>query len=171
MPSGDVYRVNNIGQSTDPWDTPKDIFRYDYRVPLITADCLRWLKQDLNQSSAAFLIPNSCSRCSNIVLSIVSNAADKSSRMRTTPLNVSIAVRRSFCTLSRAVSVLWFCFMHSAELHGAHSEQGVVLASPSRHVQWFSINRRDWRQRRSFFKTSGSNNTFFSSGVVRASFN
>ena len=118
----DVHRVDNIGQSTDPWDTPKDIFRYDYRVPLITADCLHWLKQDLNQSSAASLIPNSCSRCSCRVWSIVPNAADKSNRMRTTPLNVSTAMQRSFCTLSRAVSVLWVCFMNSAEHHGAHSE-------------------------------------------------
>ena len=43
-PSGVVYRVNSIGPSADPWGTPNDRFRCDDRVPLITTDCLRWLK-------------------------------------------------------------------------------------------------------------------------------
>ena len=43
-PSGVVYRVKSIGPSTDRWSTPKDRFRYDDLVPLITTDCLRWLK-------------------------------------------------------------------------------------------------------------------------------
>ena len=34
-------------------------------------------------TNAAYLVPNSCSRCSSIIWSIVSNAADKSTRIRT----------------------------------------------------------------------------------------
>ena len=65
-PSGVVYRVNNIGPSTKPWSTLKHRFRYDDRVPLITTDCFHRLKQDPNQSNAASLIANLCSRCSSM---------------------------------------------------------------------------------------------------------
>ena len=116
-PSGAVYRVNNIGPSTKPWGTLKHRFRYDDRVPLITTDCFHRLKQDPNQSNAASLIANLCSRCSNMMCAIISNAADKSSRVRMSPQYVSIARRRSFCTLSRAVSVLWFCLYALCTLH------------------------------------------------------
>ena len=55
------------------------------------------------------LMPNADNRWRSMTWSIVSKAADKSSKTRMTYFPVSIDVKMSFWTLRSAVSVLWNC--------------------------------------------------------------
>ena len=91
-----------------PWGTPQE--RSDLEDRQLRSLIL-WLlpvKYDLNQSTAFPLTPNqSPSLLRRIVWSIVSKAAERSSRVNAVTLPSSIAERISLWILRRAVSVEW----------------------------------------------------------------
>ena len=71
--------------------------------------CVRPVRYERNHSSAVPEIPILCrSWWRSVLWSMVSKAALRSSRTRMTPCLLSMCVRMSFCTLTKAVSVEWY---------------------------------------------------------------
>uniref|UniRef100_A0A669B1R4 C2H2-type domain-containing protein n=1 Tax=Oreochromis niloticus TaxID=8128 RepID=A0A669B1R4_ORENI len=95
LPTGSMYNVNRIGPMSEE-DSP--------------FTCTNWSlldRYDTNHCSAVPVIPTACSNRSNRILwSTVSNAALRSSRTSTEMSPLSEAIRRSFVTFTKAVSVL-----------------------------------------------------------------
>ena len=107
LPSGVVYMVSRIGPSTDPCGTP--YFSSDVLDPIWTVWVLSW-RYDLNHFRASPLIPKEQSNKSkSFWWSMVSKAALRSKSTNMVPPSESTAWSMSFCTRSRAVSVLWSC--------------------------------------------------------------
>jgi len=73
-----------FGPSTDPWGTLHSNRIGSDTSPSIQAVSYLSVKYDITQESGLSEILTQCSRrCSNVQLSMVSNAADKSSKMST----------------------------------------------------------------------------------------
>ena len=105
--SGVVYRTNCTGPSTEPCGT-QNIKGEGEEAELLTT--MYWFLSsmyDRNYCSAVERLPKTVSRRERrIWWSIVSKAAQRSSKCRTEILSSSIAVSRSLKTRRRAVSVL-----------------------------------------------------------------
>jgi len=100
--------MKRIGPRTDPWGTPQvTVCCRDLALPSEMYSVLL-VRYDLNQLRAVSVIPVVwCRRFRSMPWSTVSKAADRSSSMRSDGEPASAVIRRSFVTLTRAVSVLW----------------------------------------------------------------
>ena len=107
-PIGEVYIVNNIGPNTKPCGTPYLRLTDSDVTPSITIHCNLSFRYKPNQPSDLSVKPIfDLRRSKRMSWSMVSNAPDNSSSTRNTPLPSSIALSRSFCTITSAVYVLW----------------------------------------------------------------
>ena len=99
--------MKRVGPSTEPWGTPHVTdWVWDLEPPMETYS-VRSDRYDLNQFSAVLLRPIvEWRRSSKMLWSTVSKAAVRSRRMRREGEPASAAIKRSFVTLTRAVSVL-----------------------------------------------------------------
>ena len=97
FPRGDVYIVNKIGPSTEPWGTPYfNVTCVDVQNPIWTV-CVRSLRYDSNHLRAYLLFQKDWfNRYKNFWWSMVSNAALKSSNTKMAPPSLSTAWSRSF---------------------------------------------------------------------------
>ena len=93
--SGEVYIENNIGPNTEPCGTPYLILTGSDVTPSITIHCNLSFRYEQNQPSDLSDKPMfDLRRSKRMSWSMVSNAADKSSSTRNTPLPSSIALSR-----------------------------------------------------------------------------
>ena len=100
--------MKRSGPKTDPWVTPSKAPKHPDLWSLICRKCWRSVRYDVNQQSAAPVIPMSARWSRSIVWEIVSNAALRSRRMRMVRSPESAAQRRLLVILTRAASVLCF---------------------------------------------------------------
>lgn len=100
--------MKRMGPRTDPWGTPQvTVCEFEVEWPMEMYS-VRFVRYDWNQLRAVPVRPMvEWSRCSRMLWSIVSNAADRSRRIRRDGEPASDDNRRSFVTLTSAVSVLW----------------------------------------------------------------
>ena len=97
-----------MGPRTNPWGTPQvTVCGFDLEWPR-EVYYVRFVRYDLNQLRAVSLSPVVRWRqFKRIPWSTVSNAAERSRRMRREGEPASDDMRRLFVTLTREVSVLW----------------------------------------------------------------
>ena len=169
FPSGSIYIENKIGLSTEPCGTPW--------LTLVRTDdlliCTNWNqsdKYDWNQLRAVpLMLINCCSLCNKMWWSLVSNAALRSNRTRTDTNPWSEAIRRSFVTFAKAVSVLWLGLKPDwkssytlLSLTNSHSRLATTFSRISDRKGRLDIGL--W-----FAKTSGSRVDFLRRGLITAS--
>ena len=107
-PMGPVYSVNKTGPRTEPCGTPwSSSDGWDVFPPKQT-ECVFEVRYDANHWWAMPITPALLIRPNSSEWSTISNAADRSSMIKTTPLLLSRLIKISFCTRISAVSVLWF---------------------------------------------------------------
>ena len=93
--SGVVYMMNRMGPKAEPWGTPQVRGREEERMEEQDTEKDLSDRYDRNQSNAQSEMPNhDVRRCSRIEWSIVSKAADKSSRVRPVTCCRSIELMR-----------------------------------------------------------------------------
>ena len=109
MPRRVVYSVNSTGPSTEPWGTPKGIRVIGESIPSSLICWLLSVKYEENQLSALPENPYQFrSLIKNISWSVVSKAADKSSKVRTVTLPWSISISKLLWIGRSAVSTMLF---------------------------------------------------------------
>ena len=100
--------VKRRGPKTDPWGTPSETPEHPDLWFLSCTNCWQSVRYDVNQESAAPVIPMPARRFRSRGCEMVSNAALRSRRMRMVSNPESAARRRLLVILTRAVSVLCF---------------------------------------------------------------
>ena len=100
--------MNRMGPRTDPWGTPQvTVWGFEVEWPMEMYS-VRFVRYEWNQLRAVSVSPVvEGSPFNKMAWSTVSNAADRSRRMRKEGEPESNDIRRSFVTFTRAVSVLW----------------------------------------------------------------
>ena len=106
--SGVVYKIKSTDPSTEPRGAPYESVTLSDRVSLIYTDWCLFCKEEEKQILAWPDIPymyQSESLSVNVAWSMVSKVADKSSKVRAVTSPLSILIKTSLCTFSRADSV------------------------------------------------------------------
>ena len=101
-----MYKVKSKGPKTEPCGTPHDVGNMsEKQLPILMACCLS-VRYGVNQLRAVpdmtYLVDR---RVMRILWSMVSKAADRSSRVRAVTFPLSMLSLMSVCTFKRAVSV------------------------------------------------------------------
>ena len=104
--NGVVYRVKSNGPKTEPWGTPQEVGSMsEKQLPILMA-CRLSVRYEVNQLRAVPDIPYHVDkRVMRMSWSMVSKAADRSSRVSAVTLPLSMLRFMSLCTFKRAVSV------------------------------------------------------------------
>ena len=103
---GVVYKVKSKGPKTELCGTPHDVGNMsEKQLPILMACCLS-IRYEVNQLRAVPDMPYHVDRrVMRILWSMVSKAADRSSRVRAVTFPLSMLRLMSLCTFKRAVSV------------------------------------------------------------------
>ena len=101
-----MYQVKSKGPKTEPCGTPHDVGNMsEKQLPILMAICLS-VRYEVNQLRAVPDMPYHVDRrVMRILWSMVSKAADRSSRVRAVTFPLSMLRLMSLCTFKRAVSV------------------------------------------------------------------
>ena len=101
-----MYKVKSKGPKTEPCGTPHDVGNMsEKQLPILMACCLS-VRYEVNQLRAVPDMPYHVDRrVMRILWSMVSKAADRSSRVRAVTFPLSMLRLMSLCTFKRAVSV------------------------------------------------------------------
>ena len=101
-----MYKVKSKGPKTEPFGTPHDVGNMsEKQLPILMACCLS-VRYEVNQLRAVPDMPYHVDRrVMRILWSMVSKAADKSSRVKAVTFPLSMLRLMSLCTFERAVSV------------------------------------------------------------------
>ena len=101
-----MYKVKSKGPKTEPCGTPHDVGNMsEKQLPILMACCLL-VRYEVNQLRAVPDMPYHVDRrVMRILWSMVSKAADRSSRVRAVTFPLSMLRLMSLCTFKRAVSV------------------------------------------------------------------
>ena len=101
-----MYKVKSKGPKTEPCGTPHDVGNMsEKQLPVLMACCLS-VRYEVNELRAVPDMPYHVDRrVMRILWSMVSKAADRSSRVRAVTFPLSMLRLMSLCTFKRAVSV------------------------------------------------------------------
>ena len=101
-----MYKVKSKGPKTEPCGTPHDVGNMsEKQLPILMACCLS-VRYEVTQLRAVPDMPYHVDRrVMRILWSMVSKAADRSSRVRAVTFVLSMLRLMSLCTFKRAVSV------------------------------------------------------------------
>ena len=99
-----MYKVKSKGPKTEPCGTPHDVGNMsEKQLPIFMACCLS-VRYEVNQLRAVPDMPYHVDRrVMRILWSMVSKAADRSSRVRTVTFPLSMLRLMSLCTFKTAV--------------------------------------------------------------------
>ena len=137
--------VYKSGPSTDPCGTPNCRGTAVEYLPSIQTACVRPVRYEQNHSSAVPEIPILCQNWWRSVLWLmVSKAALRSNRTRMTPCLLSMCVRMSFCTLTKAVSVEWYFLYADCITSWSKAQTDIIYIyefGGSFNVPWADLQR------------------------------
>ena len=100
--SGVLYKLKRTGPSTDPCGTPSGIYLRQEREKDMLIIKYRFDKYELNHRRLCQKSQNVCKHCKRTSWSIVSNAAERSSKTSAANFPLSMLHITSLCTLRRA---------------------------------------------------------------------
>ena len=101
-----MYKVKSKGPKTEPCGTPHDVGNMSEKQLHILMACCLSVRYEVNQLRAVPDMPYHVDRrVMRILWSMVSKAADRSSRVRAVTFPLSMLRLMSLCTFKRAVSV------------------------------------------------------------------